>query len=118
MPKAALATTTAEERRHPATRSGCGRRCRWPGWIPVCAKAGIARPVPRKGRGPGDPRMGGLLGAMEAGMPYGRDWAGAASDGPREKTGAYMERHNKTRAKRSLGSTSPLQHRQSLGLAA
>ncbi|WP_130810707.1 hypothetical protein [Olsenella sp. Marseille-P4559] len=116
--EAALATTAAGGRRHPATRSGCGRRCRWPGWIPVCAKAGTTRPMPRKGRSPDDPRMGGLLGTMEAGMLHGRDWAGAASDEPREKTGACMERHDKTRAKRPLGSMSPLQHRQSLGLAA
>ncbi|MFC2706251.1 MAG: IS3 family transposase, partial [Olsenella profusa] len=31
---------------------------------------------------------------------------------------AYIERYNKTRIKRSLGSMSPLQYRQSLGLAA
>jgi hypothetical protein len=118
MPKAALAAATAGGRRRPVARSGCGRRHRRPGWTPVCAKAGIARPMPRKGRSPGSSRMGGPLGTMEVGTPHGRDWAGAASDGPKERMDACMERHNETRVKRSLGSTSPLQHRQSLGLAA
>ena len=76
------------------------------------------RSVSRRGCSPDNSRMEGLFGTMRTEMFRGRDWAGAALDELGRRTDAYMERHNATEIKRSLGSMSPLQYRRSLGLAA
>ncbi len=55
---------------------------------------------------------------MKTEMFHGRDWAGVTLDELGKRIDAYIERHNTTRIKRSLGSMSPLQYRRSLGLAA
>lgn len=118
MLKAALATTTDEERRHLVIHSDCGCHYRWPEWISICEKAGIMRSMSRKGCSPDNSRMEGLFGTMKVEMLYGRDWAGVTLDELKERIDAYIERYDKTRIKRSLGSMSPLQYRQGLGLAA
>ena len=118
MLKAALATTTDEERRHLVIHSDCGCHYRWPEWISICEKAGIMRSMSRKGCSPDNSCMEGLFGTMKVEMLYGRDWAGVTLDELKERIDAYIERYDKTRIKRSLGSMSPLRYRQSLGIAA
>lgn len=59
-----------------------------------------------------------LDGTMKTEMFHGGDWAGVTLDELGKRIDAYIERHNTTRIKRSLGSMSPLQYRRSLGLAA
>lgn len=118
MLRAALATATDEERRHLVIHSDCGCHYRWPEWVSICDEAGVTRSMSRKGCSPDNSRMEGFFGTMKVEMFYGRDWAGVTLDGLRERIDAYIERYNKTRIKRSLGSMSPLQYRQSLGLAA
>ena len=66
--------------------------------------------------GPGT--LEGFFGTMKTEMFHGRDWAGVTLDELGKRIDAYIERHNTTRIKRSLGSMSPLQYRRSLGLAA
>ena len=118
MLRAALATTTDEERRHLVIHSDCGCHYRWPEWVSICEMAGIKRSMLRKGCSPDNSRMEGFFGTMKVEMFYGRNWAGVTLDELKERIDACMERYNKTRIKRSLGSMSPLQYRQSLGLAA
>ena len=118
MLRAALGTTTDRERRHLVIHSGCGCHCRWPERIGICEEAGIARSMPRKGCPPDSSRMEGFFGTMKTEMFHGRDWAGATLDELGKRIDAYIERHDTTRIKRSLGSMSPLQYRRSLGLAA
>lgn len=118
MPGAALDTTTDRERRHLVIRSDCGCRCRWPEWIGICEEAGMARSMSRKGCSLDNSRMEGFFGTMKTEMFHGRDWAGVTLDELGGRTDAYIERHNATRVKRSLGSMSPPQYRRSLGLAA
>lgn len=115
---AALATTTDEERRHLVIHSDCGCHYRWPGWISICEEAGTVRSMSRKGCSPDNSRMEGFFGTMKTEMFHGRDWAGVTLDELGKRIDAYIERHNTTRIKRSLGSMSPLQYRRSLGLAA
>ena len=55
---------------------------------------------------------------MKTEMFHGRDWAGVTLDELGKRIDAYIERHNTTRIKRSLGSMSPPRYRRSLGLAA
>lgn len=78
----------------------------------------MARSMSRKGCSPDDSVMEGLFGTMKTETFHGRDWAGVTPDELGKRTDAYMERHNATRIKRSLGSMSPPQYRRSLGLAA
>jgi transposase InsO family protein len=118
MPGAALDTTTDHERRHLVIHSDCGCHYRWPEWIGICEEAGIARSMSRKGCSPDNSRMEGFFGTMKTEMFHGRDWAGVTLDELGKRIDAYIERHNTTRIKRSLGSMSPLQYRRSLGLAA
>ena len=118
MLRAALDTTTDHERRHLVIHSDCGCHYRWPEWIGICEEAGIARSMSRKGCSPDNSRMEGFFGTMKTEMFHGRDWAGVTLDELGKRIDAYIERHNTTRIKRSLGSMSPLQYRRSLGLAA
>lgn len=106
------------ERRNLAIHSDRGCHYRWPGWIRICEEAGIARSVSRRGCSPDNSRMEGFFGTMRTEMLRGRDWAGVTLDELRKRTDAYIERHNATKVKRSLGSMSPPQYRRSLGLAA
>lgn len=55
---------------------------------------------------------------IENEMFYGRDWEGVSLEELGRKTDGYIEWHNAKKINRSLGSTSPLQYRQSLGLTA
>ena len=118
MLRAALDTTTDHERRHLVIHSDCGCHYRWPEWIGICEEAGVARSMSRKGCSPDNSRMEGFFGTMKTEMFHGRDWAGVTLDELGKRIDAYIERHNTTRIKRSLGSMSPLQYRRSLGLAA
>ena len=95
MPGAALDTTTDRERRHLVIHSDCGCHCP-----------------------PDNSRMEGFFGTMKTEMFHGRDWAGVTLDELGKRIDAYIERHNTTRIKRSLGSMSPPRYRRSLGLAA
>ena len=115
---AALDATTGHERRHLVIHPGCGCHYRRPEWTGICEEAGLARSTSRKGRSPDNSRMEGLFGTMKTEMFHGRDWAGVTLDELGKRIDAYIERHNTTRIKRSLGSMSPLQYRRSLGLAA
>lgn len=118
MPGAALDTTADHERRHLAIRSDRGCHYRRPGWMGICEEAGMARSMSRKGYPPDDSGTEGFFGTMKTEMLHGRDWAGVALDELGKRIDAYIERHNTTRIKRSLGSMSPPRYRRSLGLAA
>ena len=118
MPGAALDTAADHERRHLVIRSDRGCHYRRTGWTGICEEAGMARSMSRRGRSPDDSGMEGLFGTMKTEMFHGRDWAGVTLDELGKRIDAYIERHNTTRIKRSLGSMSPLQYRRSLGLAA
>jgi transposase InsO family protein len=108
----------AGKRARPVVHSDCGCHYRWPGWISICREAGIIRPVSRRGSSPDDSRMEGFFGTMKNEMLYGRDWEGVSLEELRKRIDDRMEWHNTKRVRRSLGSMSPLAHRQSLALAA
>ncbi len=115
---AALDATAGRGRRRLVAHSDRGRRCRRPEWMGVCEGAGMARSTPREGRSPDNSRTEGFFGTVKTEMFRGRDWAGVTLDELGKRIDAYIERHNTTRIKRSLGSMGPLQYRRSLGLAA
>lgn len=118
MLRAALATTSEGERRSLVIHSDCGCHYRWPEWIGICEEAGLTRSMSRKGCSPDNSRMEGFCGTMKTEMFRGRDWAGVTLDELARRIDDYIERYNTKRIKRSLSSMSPLQYRQSLGLAA
>ena len=58
---AAVRLTRPSERAHLIVHGDRGCHHRWPKWISICDKAGVARPMPRKGPSPDSSRMGGPL---------------------------------------------------------
>lgn len=118
MLRAALETTTREERERLVIHSDCGCHYRWPEWISICEEAGITRSMSRKGCSPDNSRMEGFFGTLKNEMFYGRDWSKATLEELEAKINAHIVWHNERRRKRSLGGMSPLQYRRSLGLAA
>lgn len=118
MLRAALAKTPADERSHLVVHPDCGCHCRWPEWTSICDGAGVTRSTSRRGCSPDNSRMEGFFGTMKAEMLCGRGWSGATLDELEARIDAYIERHDTRRTRRSPGSMSPLQYRQSLGLAA
>lgn len=111
MPRAALATTTDEERRHLVIHSDCGCHHRWPGWVSVCEEAGIGRSMSGRGRSPDNSRMEGLFGTMKVEMSHGRDWRGVSLDELGQRIDGYMEWYDTKRTRRSLDPMSPPQYR-------
>ena len=82
------ACATLAEGEAPVVHSDCGCRWRWPGWIAICERHGLRRPVSRKGCSPDNSAMEGFFGRLKNEMSRHRDWAGvgfeefAAAVGP------------------------------------
>lgn len=62
---AAIGLAEPGERARLIAHSGCGRHCRWPGWISIREEAGIIRSMSRKGSSPDNCRMEGFFGTMK-----------------------------------------------------
>ncbi len=118
VPEAAVGLAGPGERARLIIHGDRGCHHRWPGRASVCEGAGVVRSTSRRGRPPDSSRTEGLFGTMESETLCGRDWEGVGPDGLGKKTDGRMEWHDTKGIRRSLGSTSPLAYRQSLGLAA
>ena len=118
MLRAALGTIGKKDRGFLIMHSDCGGHYRWPGWLDICRKAGIQRSMSRKGCGPDNSRMGGWFGTMKVEMFKRGDWSTATLDDLEEAIHSYIKWYNARRRKRSLGGLSPMEYRESMGLAA
>lgn len=65
MLEAAIGLTEPGERARLVAPSDCGCNYRWPGWIAICERSGLARSMSRRGRGPDNSRMGGFFGRLK-----------------------------------------------------
>lgn len=72
----------------------------------------------RKGCSPDSSRMEGWFGTMKVEMLKRGDWSTATLDDLEEAMRSYIEWCNARRRKRSLGGLSPMEYRESMGLAA
>jgi transposase InsO family protein/transposase-like protein len=124
-PNAELANTMLEmagsglgEGEHPILHSDRGGPYRWPGWIALTERYGIVRSMSAKGCSPDNAACEGFFGRLKVEMYHGRGWQQRPAAELMAAIDEYIEWYNTKRIKKSLGGLSPLQYRQSLGLAA
>jgi len=113
-----LAIGTLDEKEHPLVHSDQGRHYRWPGWIDRMNSAGLIRSMSKKGCSPDNSACEGLFGRIKNEMFYYRSWKGVSIEGFIDRLNNYLHWYNRKRIKKSLGYLSPVEYRQSLGLAA
>lgn len=124
-PNAALANGSLEDAcgtlspgQRPVCHSDRGCHYRWPGWIGICERNGLARSMSRKGCSPDNAACEGFFGRLKNEFFYYRDWGGVTVDSFMEMLNEYIVFYNERRKKQSLGWMSPRQYRSSKGLAA
>jgi transposase InsO family protein/transposase-like protein len=105
------------EKEHPIIHSDRGGHYRWPGWIERVQDAELTRSMSKKGCSPDNSACEGFFGQVKNEMFYGRSWLGVSVAEFTHTLDSYLRWHNETRIKMSLGAKSPLEYRQSLGLA-
>jgi transposase InsO family protein len=72
----------------------------------------------KKGCSPDNSACEGLFGRIKNEMFHFRDWKGVSIEEFISRLNNYLHWYNETRIKKSLGYLSPVEYRQSLGLAA
>lgn len=111
------ATATLKAGEHPIIHSDRGGHYRWPGWIARTECAGLTRSMSRKGCPPDNAACEGVFGRIKNEMFYNRSWAEVSIDEFMTILNDYLTWYNEKRIKMSLGAMSPLEYRNSLGLA-
>ncbi len=102
----------------PVVHSDRGAHYRWPGWLSRIRDAKLIRSMSRKGCSPDNAACEGFFGRLKTELFYPRDWQATTVDQFIDVVDSYIRWYNEKRIKISLGSRSPLEYRQSLGLAA
>ena len=102
----------------PIVHSDRGVHYRWPGWIERMPNAGLTRSMSKKGCSPDNSACEGVFGRLKNEMFYNTDWRGVSLPKFIDILNNYLIWYNETRIKKSLGYISPMEYRQSLGLAA
>lgn len=113
---AAIDTVTASSDR-PVVHSDRGGHYRWPGWLARMADARLTRSMSRKACSPDNAACEGFFGRLKNEMFYARDWLKTTIEEFTAELDAYIRWYNEARIKISLGSLSPVEHRNSLGIA-
>ena len=111
------AAETPPEGAHPLVHSDRGCHCRRPGWLALMDRYGPARSTGAKGRSPDDDAEG-VLGRMKTEPVYPGHWEERTRDEVLVPIDDCIRWHDHGRIKRSLGWMSPVQYRQSQGMAA
>ncbi|MEQ8200680.1 MAG: IS3 family transposase [Syntrophomonadaceae bacterium] len=111
------ATETLKKGEHPMVHSDRGSHYRWPGWISRMKEAGLERSMSKKGCSPDNAACEGFFGRLKNEMFYNRSWIGIDIEVFMGILDGYLVWYNEKRIKLSLGAMSPLEYRQSLGLA-
>ncbi len=112
----AISTLSSDE--HPVIHSDRGCHYRWTGWIERTELAGLTRSMSKKGCSPDNAACEGLFGRLKNEMFYNQDWRGISISAFIGILNDYLVWYNEKRIKVSLGNKSPLEYRQSLGIAA
>jgi len=114
---AAIETVTNNDKR-PVVHSDRGAHYRWPGWLSRTRDAGLIRSMSRKGCSPDNAACEGFFGRLKTELFYPRDWRTTPLEQFIEVVDSYIRWYNAKRIKISLGSLSPTEYRESLGMAA
>lgn len=111
------AVSHLKEGEHPVVHSDRGAHYRWPGWINRMNEAGLTRSMSKKGCSPDNSACEGFFGRLKNEMFYGRSWRDVSIEEFISRLDGYIRWYNNDRIKESLGWMSPVEYRQSLGLA-
>jgi transposase InsO family protein/transposase-like protein len=114
---AAIETVAGSDIR-PVIHSDRGAHYRWPGWLSRMHKAKLTRSMSRKGCSPDNAACEGFFGRLKTELFYPRNWQATTIEQFIEVVDSYIHWYNEKRIKISLGSLSPLEYRESLGLTA
>ena len=95
-----------------------GRHCRWPGWLGLMERFGLTRSMSAKGRSPDNAAAEGFFGRMKTEAVYPEKWEEHTRNEVLALVDEYIRWHDHERLKQSLGWMSPVQYRQSQGMAA
>lgn len=114
----AAVETVANSNERPIVHSDRGAHYRWPGWLSRIGNAKLIRSMSRKGCSPDNAACEGFFGRLKTEMFYLRDWQTTTIEQFIEVLDSYIRWYNEKRIKISLGSLSPIEYRESLGLTA
>ena len=114
---AAIETVTDGNAR-PIVHSDRGAHYRWPGWLSRIGDAKLVRSMSRKGCSQDNAACEGFFGRLKTELFYPRDWKATTVDQFIKEVDSYIRWYNEKRIKISLGSLSPIEYRERLGLTA
>ncbi len=114
---AAIETVVGGNER-PVVHSDRGAHYRWPGWLSRIGDAKLIRSMSRKGCSPDNAACEGFFGRLKTELFYPRDWKNTTIEQFIQVVDSYIRWYNEKRIKISLGSLSPVEYRESLGLTA
>ncbi|MDP9917505.1 transposase InsO family protein [Variovorax boronicumulans] len=114
---AAIETVVDTEDR-PVVHADRGAHHRWPGWLSRIADAKLIRSMSRKGYSPDNAACEGFFGRLKTELFYPRNWQSTTIEQFIQAVDSYIRWYNEQRIKISLGSLSPIEYRESLGLTA
>uniref|UniRef100_UPI001FC8EAB5 IS3 family transposase n=1 Tax=Burkholderia cepacia TaxID=292 RepID=UPI001FC8EAB5 len=110
--------TVANSQHQPMVHSDRGAHYRWPGWLSRMRDAKLIRSMSRKGCSPDNAACEGFFGRLKTELFHPRTWQATSIEQFIEAVDSYIRWYNAKRIKISLGSLSPLEYRERLGLAA
>ena len=114
----AAVETVADGKTRPIVHSDRGAHYRWPGWLARMGDANLTRSMSRKGCSPDNAACEGFFGRLKTELFYPRKWRATTIEQFIQVLDSYIRWYNEKRIKVSLGSLSPLEYRESLGMAA
>ena len=110
--------TVAQINDRPIIHSDRGAHYRWPGWLARVGEAKLIRSMSRKGCSPDNAACEGFFGRLKTELFYPGNWQTTTIEQFIEAVDSYIRWYNEKRIKISLGSRSPLEYRESLGVTA
>ncbi|MDR5763100.1 IS3 family transposase [Caballeronia sp. LZ035] len=102
----------------PVVHSDRGAHYRWPGWLSRMRDAKLTRSMSRKGCSPDNAACEGFFGRLKNELFYPGNWQATTIEQFIEVVGSYIRWYNDKRIKISLGSLSPTEYRERLGIEA
>jgi transposase InsO family protein len=107
--------SVANSDERPVVHSDRGAHYRWLGWLSRMRDAKLTRSMSRKGCSPDNAACGGLFGRLKTELFYPCDWRAITIEQFIEVVDSYIRWYS---AKRIKVSPSPIEYRESLGMAA
>jgi len=108
----------SDSENRPVVHSDRGAHYRWPGWLTRIGNANLIRSMSRKGCSPDNAACEGFFGRLKTELFYPRPWRSTTIEQFTQALDSYIRWYNEKRIKICLGSLSPSEYRQGLGIAA